>query len=66
MAKSYAELQELKKKAERLGITMAELGRRGGLKAARLKKEREQAKSKPTQMEFKLESFKQFVKNRLK
>ena len=63
MAKSLEELRRLMRKAEAEGITMSELGRRGGLKAARMKKKEKEKNSKAVQLELPLKvekSFKNF------
>ena len=67
MAKSYQELQDLMAKAKREGVTMSELGRRGGLKAAKVKRDmkaheekKKKEAAKPKQLNLSFESFKSF------
>lgn len=63
MAKSFEELKRLMKRAKEEGIDMSELGRRGGNKAARMKKKEKEKDTKGVQLELPLKvekSFKNF------
>ena len=64
MAKNYQELKDLQAYAKSQGVSMSQLGKRGGDKAARLARERKakeekkkKADAKPKQTAFNFESF---------